>query len=83
MRYRFLHPIKIVIQHPRQMKSYDHIGTNSNKHQVINNATRYKLMSFSLSCLLAISETLPLMPNIKSNGLIHIIQDVIKEHSLS
>lgn len=72
MRHKLIHPIKIIIQQTKSTKQQ----SNS-----IDSITKYKFISFGLSGLLAISESLPFMSDIKSNGLIHIIQDFLKEHT--
>lgn len=78
MRHRLIHPIKIIIQQP---KSADKVKEQANSKVSIDSITKYKLISIGLSGLLAVSESLPFMSDIKSNGLIHIIQDILKERS--
>lgn len=39
-----------------------------------------KYMSFMLGTLLAISESLPLCENIKSNGILHMIKSINDEY---
>lgn len=82
MRHRLIHPIKIIIQQPKQVKNVEsQIQKQMQPNTNIDLVTRYKLISLGLSGLLAISESLSLMSDIKSNGLIHIIQDILKEPS--
>lgn len=78
MRHRLIHPIKIIIQQQKSAELVNKVKEQSNS-KVLDSITKYKLISFGLSGLLAVSESLPFMSDIKSNGLIHIIQDLIKE----
>lgn len=82
MRHRLIHPIKIIIQQQKSAELVNKIKDQSNsKVPPIDSITKYKLISVGLSGLLAISESLPFMSDIKSNGLIHIIQHILKEQS--
>ena len=76
MRRRLIQPIKIIIQ--------QHKPNANSKPSNNNNDTKYKFITITVSSLLAISESLPFISNIKSNGLIDILRDInktVKEHS--